>query len=237
MPDNPDEVAAMRAATDAISRRLDALAPRKDDANSELSEIKSLLMQLIDKLGDRDGDGSEGDEPRPLASDDSRQRRRKDGGGDVWRPDDGDDDAAPEPIPGRTEAEKIDVVHGRADSIFQLHGKRAPMPMDGDDVHAHRLRLIKRLQHHSTPYRDANLSLINDPVIFATIEKRIYADAQKAAYDNTSVPHGQLREVKRKDQSGREISEFYGSVSATLAPFRMPCYRVTRINTRARDYD
>jgi hypothetical protein len=51
------------------------------------------------------------------------------------------------------------------------------------------------------------------------LEEQIYDDARREAQNPTNVPEGELREVKRMDQSGRPFSTFYGSPKVWMDTF------------------
>ena len=88
-----------------------------------------------------------------------------------------------------------------------------------------------QLQEHSPDYKAVDLSAIADSQLLSTAEKHIYADAQKAA--SLSVGPGQLREIKRADATGRQISTFEGDPAATWAPFQSGKRQVTSFNNQA----
>ncbi|HBM3083419.1 TPA: NUDIX hydrolase [Klebsiella michiganensis] len=119
----------------------------------------------------------------------------------------------------------------KADSVFSCFGKRAPVPLSGEKPLAYRRRLMIQLQEHSPDYKAVDLSAIADSQLLSTAEKHIYADAQKAA--SLSVGPGQLREIKRADATGRQISTFEGDPAVTWAPFQSGKRQVTSFNNQA----
>ncbi|MFU0965727.1 NUDIX hydrolase [Kluyvera ascorbata] len=119
----------------------------------------------------------------------------------------------------------------KADSVFAAFGNRAPQPLAGEKPMAYRRRLMVQLQEHSADYKGVDLSAIADAQVLKIAEKQIYADAQSAA--SLSVGPGQLREIKRADATGRQISTFEGDPAATWAPFQSGKRQVTRINNQA----
>lgn len=119
----------------------------------------------------------------------------------------------------------------KADSVFSSFGKRAPVPLSGEKPMAYRRRLMIQLQEHSPDYKAVDLSAIADSQLLSTAEKHIYADAQKAA--SLSVGPGMLREIKRADATGRQISTFEGDPAATWAPFQSGKRQVTSFNNQA----
>lgn len=129
------------------------------------------------------------------------------------------------------ERNEVAEAQVKADSVFSSFGKRAPIPLSGEKPMAYRRRLMIQLQEHSPDYKAVDLSAIADSQLLSAAEKHIYADAQKAA--SLSVGPGMLREIKRKDATGREISTFEGDPSVTWAPFQSGKRQVTSFNNQA----
>lgn len=119
----------------------------------------------------------------------------------------------------------------KADSVFSCFGKRAPVPLSGEKPLAYRRRLMIQLQEHSPDFKSVDLSSIADSALLSVAEKNIYADAQKSA--SLSVGPGMLREIKRADATGRQISTFEGDPAATWAPFQSGKRQVTSFNNQA----
>ena len=119
----------------------------------------------------------------------------------------------------------------KADSVFSCFGKRAPVPLSGEKPLAYRRRLMIQLQEHSPDFKTVDLSSIADSALLSVAEKTIYADAQKSA--SLSLGPGMLREIKRADATGRQISTFEGDPAATWAPFQSGKRQVTSFNNQA----
>ncbi|MFN3069938.1 NUDIX hydrolase [Serratia sp. J2] len=132
-----------------------------------------------------------------------------------------------------SDEERNDVADAqvKADSVFSSFGKRAPVPLSGEKPLAYRRRLMIQLQEHSPDFKTVDLSSIADPALLGFAEKQIYADAQKSA--SLSVGPGMLREIKRADATGRQISTFEGDPAATWAPFQSGKRQVTSFNNQA----
>ncbi|KFD04261.1 NUDIX hydrolase [Raoultella planticola] len=129
------------------------------------------------------------------------------------------------------ERNEVAEAQVKADSVFSSFGKRAPIPLSGEKPMAYRRRLMIQLQEHSPDYKAVDLSAIADSQLLSTAEKHIYADAQKAA--SLSVGPGMLREIKRADATGRQISTFEGDPEAAWAPFKSGKRQVTSFNNQA----
>ncbi|EKY8316377.1 NUDIX domain-containing protein [Salmonella enterica] len=129
------------------------------------------------------------------------------------------------------ERNEIADAQVKADSVFSCFGKRAPVPLSGEKPLAYRRRLMIQLQEHSPDFKTVDLSTIADSALLSVAEKTIYADAQKSA--SLSVGPGMLREIKRADATGRQISTFEGDPAATWAPFQSGKRQVISFNNQA----
>ena len=129
------------------------------------------------------------------------------------------------------ERNKVADAQVKADSVFSSFGKRAPIPLSGEKPMAYRRRLMIQLQEHSPDFKSVDLSAIADSALLSVAEKTIYADAQKSA--SLSVGPGMLREIKRADATGRQISTFEGDPEAAWAPFKSGKRQVTSFNNQA----
>lgn len=126
-----------------------------------------------------------------------------------------------------SDAERNEIADAqvKADSVFSCYGKRAPVPLQGEKPMAYRRRMMVQLQEHSADYKDVDLSAIADAQVLRIAEKQIYADAQ--ASSSLSIGAGQLREIKRADATGRQISTFEGDPAACWAPFQTGKRQIT----------
>ncbi|HGK5171538.1 TPA: NUDIX hydrolase [Salmonella enterica subsp. enterica serovar Bovismorbificans] len=129
------------------------------------------------------------------------------------------------------ERNEIADAQVKADSVFSCFGKRAPVPLSGEKPLAYRRRLMIQLQEHSPDFKTVDLSTIADSALLSVAEKTIYADALKSA--SLSVGPGMLREIKRADATGRQISTFEGDPAATWAPFQSGKRQVISFNNQA----
>ncbi|EBB4095658.1 NUDIX domain-containing protein [Salmonella enterica] len=129
------------------------------------------------------------------------------------------------------ERNEIADAQVKADSVFSCFGKRSPVPLSGEKPLAYRRRLMIQLQEHSPDFKTVDLSTIADSALLSMAEKTIYADAQKSA--SLSVGPGMLREIKRADATGRQISTFEGDPAATWAPFQSGKRQVISFNNQA----
>ena len=129
------------------------------------------------------------------------------------------------------ETAQYTTAQGRADSVWQMHGKQAPPALGGETVTAYRLRLLREMQPHSPEWKDKNLGTLAaaDAAILDTAEKLIYADAAVAARTMTSLP-GQLRMERQVDpDSGLRINRWYGDPNSWMDAFKTPYQVATRV--------
>jgi hypothetical protein len=197
-----------------------------------------------DDGGDDDGDDAD-TAPKKMASD-KKDSARGDGGKPAFLKDARADatamrrriDELERLIKRRRTDEEIDALAQQQqdwDAVAMAHGQRASRPMDGETPLSYERRHAKRYQQHSVKYKDIDLSTLTPPMM-AIVSPEIRKDAIDAAYRGTPDQPPILREIKKRDRTGREISEFAGPVSAMLDQFRMPTARVRRINTRPDQY-
>jgi hypothetical protein len=107
----------------------------------------------------------------------------------------------------------------RADSVMQLFGDNASVPLHGESPIEYRRRLAAKLQKHSTEMKGVKLEAL-EGAAFNAIEDRIYADAQSAALNPSAAPSGRLIPMVSRDEAGRQITRFAGDMDAWLAPFK-----------------
>jgi hypothetical protein len=86
--------------------------------------------------------------------------------------------------------------------------------MSGESVAGYRARLVSRLQHHSSVWKNSDLRHLSalSPSAVANAEAQIYADAARIGNDKTrGNADGSLRERKVTDEAGRSWTEYAGS--------------------------
>ena len=120
-------------------------------------------------------------------------------------------------------------AQARADNVFTAFGKRAPRPLDGENLAGYRRRLARDLKSHSRVWKDVNVEAFADDA-FTVAENQIYADAEVAAAHPVDLPQGHLRGVTKPDTTGRQITSFYGEPKAWMQSFGGVPRRLTRIN-------
>ncbi len=122
-------------------------------------------------------------------------------------------------------------AQARADAVFSGFGKRAPRPLEGEDLLAYRKRLATGLKAHSSRWKSVKLGRLDDET-FAPIETQIYDDAITAAASPIDLEAGELRMVTKIDPlTGVRSNVFYGKESFVKQMGR-PGRRVAAFNTR-----
>lgn len=121
-------------------------------------------------------------------------------------------------------------AQARADKVAYAFGDAAPRPLQGETLISYRQRLVNGFKSHSKAFKDVDISTISDPKLLGVIEDQIYADALHAGNNPVVAEGGTLREMKRRDQTGREISTFVGDIGAWMNQFKAQRSSLTAIN-------
>jgi hypothetical protein len=93
-----------------------------------------------------------------------------------------------------------------------------PRPFPDEMNEQYRRRALPILQKHAPNFQNVRLDDARGSA-FDFLEKQIYEDASREARNPTQVPAGELKEMKRHDQAGRPIYEYYGKPSTWLSQF------------------
>ena len=114
-------------------------------------------------------------------------------------------------------------AQARADSVYRLHGKEAPRPMDGETLVAYRRRLADGVRAHSKNWSDVDIGGLADAAL-SVAERQIYADADEAGRRPPVGSFDGLRAIKRQDEAGRTIIEYVGDPRSVYNPPRVVQY-------------
>ncbi|WP_080412592.1 hypothetical protein [Burkholderia ubonensis] len=125
------------------------------------------------------------------------------------------------PVLSDEEEAAIADAQAHADSVYQLHGQRAPRPMERESLLAYRRRLAKGLQKFSDSQKDVKISAINDAQYLDYVEKQVYADAAKAAQSGITMKRG-LQKVEKRNQYGQISFEYVGDIGTWMADSSLP---------------
>lgn len=117
------------------------------------------------------------------------------------------------------EQRKFDNIEQWTQNVFRPLGVPPPAYIEGEHLDHQR----KRIMEKARPYVSEELQQIRRDDVFGTglnhLEKQFMASAAAEATRPTKVPDGELKEVKKYDQSGRASSEFYGSPKVWMSTF------------------
>jgi hypothetical protein len=110
----------------------------------------------------------------------------------------------------------------KADSVYRMFGDSAPASLQGERLHDYRVRLVSQYQKHSKSFKNAKLSLIDDPATMTALENQIYADAAAALSDPSTFQPGELRAVVTMDSANRPITRYIGDPNSCWDRFNPP---------------
>lgn len=123
------------------------------------------------------------------------------------------------------------TVRDNAQSISELFGDTASLPMPGEKPLPYRRRLLEVFKKHSPKWKDVSLQAFNDAKALDAIEDQIFNDARIAANTPAVTGVGSLRAVTHTDGAGRRITEYHGDSGAWMETFRQRP-RVGILNTK-----
>lgn len=119
------------------------------------------------------------------------------------------------------ERNQLSAARKRADSVYAALGRPMPDWMPGESPLAYRQRLADGLKDQSAPLRRANLNGLPEGA-FSVTEQRIYQDATQAAQTGNGIPRGTLRPHAHQDETGHNVTEYYGDPMGWMSPFMAP---------------
>jgi hypothetical protein len=97
------------------------------------------------------------------------------------------------------------------DAAYANLGRHAPVMRKGEPSEAYRLRLASGVQNCSPDHADLDLETVlfrQPPSFRETILSQIRQDALRPEARHVGIADGEIREFKRRDESGREVTEF-----------------------------
>lgn len=125
-------------------------------------------------------------------------------------------------------------VRQRADQAYQWMGMGLPPPPNqGESINIYRQRLLEPLVGFSPKWRALNVSgfreMAANPTMLRNVEDQVIADSIETG--KRMLRPGELRCVVEKDETGREIKQFYGDPAACWDEFKMPVKYMTGYKT------
>ena len=121
-------------------------------------------------------------------------------------------------------AEKTKEVQETREKLqrhLEPFNRDAPSPFTDENGRQYEDRVIPILQKYSPGYEEVKV----DSLYGANRElvvNQIYNSAAAEAYRPTRIPEGELRQITRRDATGRPYQEFFGSPRAWLDNFSSP---------------
>ena len=129
---------------------------------------------------------------------------------------------------------KMADAQARADSVANAFGKKAPRPLDGENLDRYRRRLANGFKAHSTTWGKIDLNKINDAGAFEIAEGQIYDDAMVAARNPVDLEDNVLREIHYDDPAtNRRTTKFVGR-RTFIHGMKSPVRHIGGFNTTAR---
>ena len=114
---------------------------------------------------------------------------------------------------------KLQQARAEYQNKFQALGRPTPIPFADEKEPDFRVRALSNLQPLVPGFEDLKIDRYLREPNFKYVEKQIFEAADKEARQPTNIPEGQLREVKKLDESGRPTYEFYGKPSSWMRDF------------------
>jgi 8-oxo-dGTP pyrophosphatase MutT (NUDIX family) len=130
-----------------------------------------------------------------------------------------------------SDRDALSAAQARWDSVAQMLGDTVPAPLHGESPIAYRQRLASRFQKHSDKFKGIRLDSL-DGVVFDTVEEQIRMDAQAYAKSPAVSPTGRLIPIVRRDEAGRQITEYSGDMDAWLGHFKHQGHGVRLLDPR-----
>ena len=121
---------------------------------------------------------------------------------------------------------------GRADAVFQMQGgaSSAPRYLAGETLLGYKRRILRGLKNYSPSWKDSNVMAINDSQTLEVVADQIFKEAKAHLSSPASVPAGYVREIRERDQSGREIIRFVGNAEDVWGPWKATTRRLVHVN-------
>ena len=113
---------------------------------------------------------------------------------------------------------QIQETRAKYEEALQPFNRNAPRPFPEETHEEYRRRALPILQNYAPGMQEVKVHDMRGTA-FDMIEKQSFEAAKREADRPTMIPEGELREIKRYDQSGRVSLEFHGKPSVWLDTF------------------
>ncbi|WP_254601383.1 NUDIX domain-containing protein [Burkholderia lata] len=130
-----------------------------------------------------------------------------------------------------TDRDQLSAAQARWDSVAQMFGDNVPAPLHGESPLAYRQRLASKYQKHSASFKGIRFDSL-DSDSFTAVEEQIRMDAQTYAKSPAVSPSGKLIPIIRRDEAGRQITEYSGDMDAWLGHFKHQGHGVRLLDPR-----
>lgn len=115
-------------------------------------------------------------------------------------------------------AKEVQETREKLQKHLEPFNRDAPTPFLEEDGRHYEDRVIQTLQKFAPGYEDVRVDSLyganRDLVV-----NQIYNAAAAEAHRPTKIPEGELRQVTRRDATGRPYHEYFGSPSAWMNDF------------------
>lgn len=119
-----------------------------------------------------------------------------------------------------SEREKnVQEARARLDAALQPFNQSAPRPFIEENRFQYESRTLPLLQKYAPGLEDIRSDDIREGPAFEHFRNQIHERAAQEARRPTQIPDGELREVVRRDATGRPFFEYFGKPSAWLKDF------------------
>jgi hypothetical protein len=125
---------------------------------------------------------------------------------------------------------QIQETRAKYQEALQPFNRPVPQPFPEERTDEYRRRVLPILQNYAPGMQEVKVHDARGSA-FDMIERQTFEAARREAERPTMIPEGELREVKRFDQSGRVSYEFYGRPSVWLNDFSQGKKRLVGIRT------
>jgi hypothetical protein len=118
-----------------------------------------------------------------------------------------------------SEREKnVQEARAKLEEVIQPFNRASPRPFTDENSDLYRRRTLPMVQEYAPNFQNVKVDDARGSA-FELLEKQIYEDAKREASHPTQIPEGELRQITRRDVTGRPFYEFVRSPSAWMNEF------------------
>jgi hypothetical protein len=112
-------------------------------------------------------------------------------------------------------AKEVQETRAKLQAHLEPFNRDAPTPFTDEDGMQYENRVLPILQKYAPGYENVKVDSLYRETRELVVNQ-IYNAAAAEAYRPTQIPEGELREVTRRDASGRPYYEYFGSPSSWM---------------------